>query len=58
MKRLPAIAAVMVALASAPAFARAEAKVSPAGAPFPYRAFIVSAPPGERLSLICADPTR
>lgn len=50
MKRLLAFAALATALASAPADARAEAKVSPAGAPFPYRAFIVSAPPGQRLS--------
>jgi tight adherence protein B len=50
MKRLLALAVLATALASAPASARAEAKVSPAGAPFPYRAFIVSAPPGQRLS--------
>jgi len=50
MKRLLALAALVAALASAPADARAQAKVSPAGAPFPYRAFIVSAPPGQRLS--------
>ena len=50
MKRLLALAALAAALASTPADARAEGKVSPAGAPFPYRAFIVSAPPGQRLS--------
>ena len=50
MKRLLAFGALAAALASAPVDARAQAKVSPAGAPFPYRAFIVSAPPGQRLS--------
>jgi tight adherence protein B len=50
MKRLLVLAALAAALVSAPADARAKAKVSPAGAPFPYRAFIVSAPPGQRLS--------
>jgi tight adherence protein B len=50
MKRLLAFAALAATLACAPADARAQAKVSPAGAPFPYRAFVVSAPPGQRLS--------
>ncbi|HEY8792359.1 MAG TPA: VWA domain-containing protein [Gaiellaceae bacterium] len=50
MKRLLTLAALATALVSTPAHARAEAKVSPAAAPFPYRAFIVSAPPGQRLS--------
>src|SRR5438309_2032260 len=50
MKRLFAFAALAAALASAPADARAVAKVSPAAAPFPYRAFIVSEPAGRRLS--------
>jgi tight adherence protein B len=50
MKRFLALAVLAIGLASAPAYARAEAKVTPAGAPFPYRAFIVSAPPGQRLS--------
>jgi tight adherence protein B len=50
MKRFVTLAVLVTALAAAPASARAEAKVSPAGAPFPYRAFIVSAPPGQRLS--------
>jgi tight adherence protein B len=50
MKRLLSLAALVAALGVAPAHARAEAKVSPAGAPFPYRAFLVSIPPGQRLS--------
>jgi tight adherence protein B len=49
MKRLLVLAALVATLAPAPATA-AEAKVSQAGAPFPYRAFIVSEPAGRRLS--------
>jgi tight adherence protein B len=49
MKRLLVLAALTAALAPAPAVA-AQAKVITAGAPFPYRAFIVSKPAGQRLS--------
>lgn len=49
MKRLLPLAALVAALA-APVAANAEVKVSPTGAPFPYRGFIVSAPPGQRIS--------
>jgi tight adherence protein B len=50
MKRLLVLAALAATLAPAPASAAAESKVSPAGAPFPYRAFIVSEPAGRRLT--------
>lgn len=49
MKRLLVLAALAATLAPAPAIA-ADVKVTPAGAPFPYRAFIVSEPAGQRLS--------